>query len=98
MGAGPLRTWTEIDVPMLRRAVLVGAVFAFTISLGEFGASLLVTRPDMPTMPVVIYRALGRPGLLNYGQALAMSTILMAVTTVSIVVIERFRLPNSSEF
>ena len=98
MGAGPLRTWTEIDVPMLRRAVLVSAVFAFTISLGEFGASLLVTRPDMPTMPVVIYRALGRPGLLNYGQALAMSTILMAVTTVSIVVIERFRLPNSSEF
>ncbi|MEZ4683399.1 MAG: iron ABC transporter permease [Caldilineaceae bacterium] len=29
----------------------------FTVSLGEFGATLLVSRPDTPTMPIVIYRA-----------------------------------------
>lgn len=98
MGASTVRTWREIDLPMLYRAALVSAVFAFTISLGEFGASLLISRPDMPTMPVVIYRALGRPGLLNYGQALAMSTILMAVSAASIILIERFRVANLGEF
>ena len=98
LGAGPLRSWWEIDVPMLFRAVLVGAAFAFTISLGEFGATLLVSRPDWPTMPVVIYRALGQPGLINYGQALAMSTILMVVTAVALIAIERFRVPGSEEF
>ena len=80
------------------RALLVSAIFAFTVSLGEFGATLLISRPDTPTMPVVIYQALGRPGLLNYGQALAMSTILMVVCALSILIIERFRLPGASEF
>ncbi len=98
MGASPLRAWLEVDVPMLFRAALVAATFAFTISLGEFGASLLVTRPDVPTMPVVIYRALGRPGLINYGQALAMSTILMVVSAAALIVIERFRIGDVGEF
>lgn len=98
LGAGPLRGWWEVDAPILLRALLVSAIFAFTVSLGEFGATLLISRPDTPTMPVVIYQALGRPGLLNYGQALAMSTILMVVCALSILIIERFRLPGASEF
>ena len=71
---------------------------ASAISLGEFGATLLISRPDLPTMPVVIYRALGQPGLLNYGQALAMSTILMAVAAVGLLAIERFRFRDLGEF
>ncbi len=98
LGAAPWRAWWEVDAPILLRALLVSATFAFTISLGEFGATLLVSRPDTPTMPVVIYRALSQPGQLNYGQALAMSTLLMAVCAVSLLVIERLRLPNTSEF
>jgi thiamine transport system permease protein len=47
---------------------------------------------------MIIYRALGQPGLLNYGQALAMSTILMIVTGASMLVIERFRLHGGAEF
>ena len=98
LGAPPVRVWWEVDVPLLFRAVLVGAVFAFTISLGEFGATLLISRPDVPTMPVVIYRALGQPGLLNYGKALAMSTVLMAVSALGILFIERFRFEELGEF
>jgi thiamine transport system permease protein len=94
LGASPLRAWWEVEMPVLRRALLVSAAFAFTISLGEFGATLLIVRPDTPTMPMVIYRFLGQPGLLNYGQALAMSTILMAVCTAALLLIERFRLPG----
>lgn len=98
LGARPARVWREIDVPLLLPALIVSATFAFTISLGEFGATLLISRPETPTMPVVIYRALGQPGLLNLGQALAMSTILMATTAVGLIAIERFRVPGTGEF
>lgn len=91
LGARPSRVWWEVDVPLLSAAALVGAVFAFTISLGEFGATLLISRPDFPTMPVVIYRALSRPGAINYGSALAMSSLLMLVAATGLLLIERFR-------
>jgi thiamine transport system permease protein len=80
LGASPFQVWRRIDIPIISRAILVGAVFAFSISMGEFGASAFVTRPQTQTMPVAIFRFLGQPGDLNYGQAMAMSSILMLVT------------------
>jgi len=80
LGASPSQVFLQVDLPIIRRAILVGAVFAFSISMGEFGASAFVTRPHTPTMPVAIFRFLGQPGEMNYGQAMAMSTILMVVT------------------
>lgn len=98
LGASPLDVWKTIDLPILRRATIAAATFAFTISLGEFGATLLIVRPDYPTIPVAIERFLSQPGGLNYGQAMAMATILMTLTVVSILLIEKFRLPNAGEF
>jgi len=98
LGASPFQVWRTIDLPILRRATLAAGTFAFTISLGEFGATLLISRPEYPTIPVAIERFLSQPGGLNYGQAMAMATILMALTTASILLIEKFRLPNAGEF
>jgi thiamine transport system permease protein len=97
LGASPGRIWREIDLPIAGRALLVGAVFAFTVSMGEFGATVFIARPDMPTMPTAIFRFFSQPGVLNYGQALAMSTLLMLVCGVGLVAIERFRV-GGSEF
>ncbi len=98
MGASPWQTWRQVDLPIVGRAMLVAAAFAFAISMGEFGATALVARPEFPTMPVVIYRFLGQPGALNYAQALAMSTMLMLVCAVGIVLIERVRVGEVGEF
>jgi thiamine transport system permease protein len=98
LGAPPFQVWRTIDWPILRRATLAAATFGFTISLGEFGATLLISRPEYPTIPVAIERFLSQPGGLNYGQAMAMATILMLITTASILLIEKFRLPGSGEF
>jgi thiamine transport system permease protein len=98
LGAAPGVVWRRIDLPLLMRPLLVAAVFAFTISLGEFGATLLIVQPDRPTMPTVVYRLLGQPGLLNYGQALAMSTVLMVVTLVALVLIEQLGADERREF
>ena len=98
LGASPFRVWQNVDWPILRRATLSASVFAFTISLGEFGATALLSRPEYPTIPIAIYRFLSQPGGLNYGQAMAMATLLMALTTVSILLIEKLRLPGAGEF
>jgi thiamine transport system permease protein len=98
LGASSWEVWKNIDLPILRRASLAAATFAFTISLGEFGATLLISRPEYPTIPVAIERFLSQPGGLNYGQAMAMATLLMSLTLVGILVIEKFRLPGAGEF
>jgi len=98
LGASPFRVWQTVDFPILSRATLSAATFAFTVSLGEFGATLLLTRPEYPTIPIAIQRFLSQPGGLNFGQAMAMATLLMLLTTLAILIIEKLRLPNSGEF
>src|SRR5690606_7503543 len=80
LGAGPWRTPTRVELPQPRPSLAVAAAFAFAVSLGEFGASLLLVRPEFATLPVAIFDRLGRPGALNYGAALGLSVDLMAVT------------------
>lgn len=98
LGASPWRTFWEVEFPILFRAGVSAALFAFTISLGEFGATTFLARPEQPTIPIAIYRYLSQPGGLNYGQAMAMSTILMIICSLSIILIERLNLPNIKEF
>ncbi len=98
LGASPRAVLRYIDLPLVARAMLVAAAFAFMISMGEFGATALIARPENPTIPIVIFRYLGRPGSVNYGQALALSTILMLVTGAGMMAIERFRIADVGEF
>jgi thiamine transport system permease protein len=98
LGASQLQSIRYIDLPLVGRALLVSATFAFTISLGEFGATALVARPDYPTLPIMIYRFLSQPGAMNYGQALALSTMLMIITAAGILAIERVRVADIGEF
>ncbi len=98
LGASPWQVWCEVDLPIIARAAMVSAIFSFTISLGEFGATSFLARPEYPTLPIAIYRFLSQPGALNYGQALAMATLLMLVCAVSILLLEKIRLPGGSDF
>ena len=95
LGAPPFKAWLKVTWPFIRKAALAAGIFAFTISLGEFGATSLVARPDNPTIPLAIYRFISQPGAVNYGQAMAMATILMVAATVSILLFERIRIPGT---
>ena len=98
LGANPFQVFLNVDLPLIGRALLVAGVFAFTISMGEFGATALIARPEFPTIPVAIFRFLSRPGAINFGQAMALSTILMLVTAGGMLLIERFRVAEIGEF
>ena len=98
LGARPHETLMTIDLPLLGRSLVAGAIFAFTVSMGEFGASLFVAQRESVTMPVVIYRLIGDPGQASYRGALAMSVVLMLVCAGGFIVIERLRIAGVGEF
>ncbi|WP_240958365.1 ABC transporter permease [Streptomyces barkulensis] len=97
LGASPPRVWREVDLPLVRRALLVAAGFAFAVSLGEFGATVFIARADAPTLPVAVARLLGRAGEASYGQAMALSTILMLLCAATLLALEGARTDRSGE-
>ncbi len=88
LGAGPIRAWREVMVPFLWRPLIVSAGIAAAISLGEFGATSLLSRRDTETLPIVIERLLARTGTVLQAQAFALATILAVLTTVTVMVID----------
>jgi thiamine transport system permease protein len=91
LGAAPWRVALTVDLPVVWRPLLAAAGFAFAVSLGEFGATSFLVRDDRPTLPVVIFRLLGRPGELNAEMALAASVVLAVATAAVMLAVERLR-------
>jgi thiamine transport system permease protein len=82
LGAGPARVVATIDAPFALRGLGLALGFAFATSLGEFGATSFLARPDRPTLPVVIFQLIGRPGPENFGMAMAASVVLAVLTAI----------------
>ncbi len=89
LGATPARVRREIELPLLARPLAVAAGLAFAVALGEFGATVFVVRADWPTLPVAVFRFLGRPGADNVGTAMALCVVLMALVTAVALVSQR---------
>jgi thiamine transport system permease protein len=98
LGASPVRVLATVDLPTVWRPLLAATGFAFAVSLGEFGATSFLVRPDRPTLPVVIYQLISRPGAENYGMALAASVVLGVVTVLVMALVERFRIGSMGAF
>ena len=95
LGANPRWVFTAVDLPVLGRSLGLAVGFCFAVSLGEFGATSFLSRPDRPTLPVVIFRLIGHPGTGNLGMALAASVVLAMLTTGVIAVAERLRVHSA---
>ncbi len=96
LGAPPGRVLATVDAPVGLRAMGLAAGLAFAVSLGEFGATSFLARPDHPTLPVVVFRLIGRPGLESSGQATAAAVLLAAMSATAVAVFEHLRQGRSS--
>ncbi len=84
LGANPLQVLLTVTLPILRPAIVAGAVLSFARALGEFGATITlagnfpgVTR----TMPIATYTELQT----DPDAAITLSVILLAVSVVILV-------------
>lgn len=91
LGSGAFAVLWRIELPQVLRALGLAAGFAFAVSLGEFGATSFLARPDNPTLPVLIFRLFSRPGADNYGLALAASVVLAVLAALAMALAERLR-------
>ena len=91
LGATRVRALVDVELPLIAGAVLAGAAFAFAISVGEFDSTVLLAEgADSYTMPVALERYVGNRSVgPDLGPATAMGTVLLFVTGLSFVVIDR---------
>jgi putative spermidine/putrescine transport system permease protein len=86
MGAGRLQRLVHVVVPQCLPGLAAGAFFAFNISFDEAVLSLFLRKPGLTTLPVQIY------GQLEFSpdpSVAAVSTIMIGVTVLLILVIDR---------
>ena len=81
LGAGRLRTFFRVSLPLARRGVIAGAVLAFARSLGEFGATVMIAGNipgETQTIPLYIYSQLNAPGGLERSGRLVVASVVIA--------------------
>ncbi|MEA3201120.1 MAG: thiamine transport system permease protein [Thermoplasmata archaeon] len=82
-----------IEAPLLSPALLVGAVLAASVSLGEFAGALILLRPEYATVPAEMYRYLSstRPDPWVLPEAFALASMLMLLDLAIFALLERIR-------
>jgi iron(III) transport system permease protein len=87
LGAPPARTFRKVTLPLMLPGILSGAILSWVTAINEISASILLYVGRTMTMPTRIYLSV----LDGYfGPASAMSTLLLAVTGLSLFLVNRF--------
>jgi len=79
-GAGRLKQVSLIELPLIKKSVALAAAFAGMVSIGEFGAASFLAFGSNETLPIVIYKLLGRPGVENLGMAMTVAAIYILIS------------------
>jgi len=86
LGADSWQLFWHLELPLIKGALITGAAFAFAISIGEINATMMLAGPQTMTIPVAIYRLISS---YNFIGACAMGTILMAISFLTFLIIDR---------
>jgi molybdate transport system permease protein len=84
LGAGPVRTFFRVVLPLARGGLVAGLALSFARGLGEFGATIMFAgslQGVTQTLPLAIYAEFDQ----NFDATLAMSGVLVLVSVVLLV-------------
>ena len=82
LGAGPVRVFFDITIPVITPALISGWLLAFTLSLDDLVIASFVSGPGASTLPMVIFSKV-RLGVSPDVNALA--TIIIAIVSVAVI-------------
>jgi spermidine/putrescine transport system permease protein len=80
LGAGPLRTFLRVILPLSLPGLLAGATFAFVLSLGDFLAPLLVGGASGTMIANIVQSLFGAAYDWPLGAAISVCILLITVT------------------
>ncbi|MCG3226842.1 MAG: iron ABC transporter permease [Candidatus Heimdallarchaeota archaeon] len=86
LGASRLRIFRKIELPMMMRGILVGGIFSFAISLGEFGATNFLVRDVFGTLSIGISKLITSQTLQLPA---TMASILIIITVLCFLIIQK---------
>jgi len=87
IGAGPLRAFRDVTLPLAMPGLMASAIFVFLESLDEFTGSYFVGAPDVNMLPLLLYSA-GAGG--NY-QIASITALLLLIPSIGfMLIVERF--------
>lgn len=81
LGAGRLRAFESVTLPLAWHGVVAGAVLGFARSIGEFGATIMVAGSipgQTRTIPLEIFNAIQSPGGIERARAMVVVSVLIA--------------------
>lgn len=84
-GAGPLRTFLKVTMPMAMPGIAVASIYTFLGSMDEAQGTLLVGVPQFQTMPVMMYTVISDYNVM----AAAVYALMMIIPTVILLVLLR---------
>jgi putative spermidine/putrescine transport system permease protein len=87
LGAGPFLTFRRVTFPMMRSALLAGALLAFGLSFDEIVVTTFTAGPQDQTLPLWIFQNLFRPNQAPIVNVVA--AVLVLVSTVPIYLAQR---------
>lgn len=83
LGAGPVRVFFDITLPVISPALISGWLLAFTLSLDDLVIASFVSGPGASTLPMVIFSKV-RLGVSPDVNALA--TIIIGIVTIAVLI------------
>jgi iron(III) transport system permease protein len=86
-GAGKLRTFMNISLPLLLKGVLVGVVMFFIMAFQEISTAIFLYRGGWETLPIGIYLNWHRG--MEFGIAAAMAFLMIVITFILLLIISR---------
>ena len=88
MGANGFQTACYVTAPLLKPALRRGLTLASATCIGEFAATLFLSRPEWQTLTTLIYDYLGRAGADNYGRAMVLTAVLTALALTAFLLVD----------
>ncbi len=88
LGAGPIRTFVYIILPLTIPGVMVGAFLTFVLAIGDYITPQILGGNNELLMPQLIMMQIGRRG--DFPLASALALILMAVVTIAYIACARW--------
>jgi putative spermidine/putrescine transport system permease protein len=88
LGANGWRTFVFVTFPLMRSAIIAGAILAFGLSFDEIIVTTFTAGPGITTLPIWIYQNLFRPNQAPIVNVVAAALVLVSI--VPIYIAQRF--------
>ncbi|AOC57818.1 MULTISPECIES: ABC transporter permease [Bacillus] len=86
LGAGPIRTFFRVTLPLIKPGIIAGGVFSAVTSFGEISISLFVSSPQTITIPIRTFNYIEQTFDPSVN---AISVIFIIISIIALLIIEK---------